>query len=62
MKISVRITLEDGRTATHRRGFDVVPERGELDAVVSAALAELNYECAKAPARKKATRKKVATK
>ena len=57
MKISVRIT-DNGRTAVVRRGFDnKLPTKAELDACVTEALAELNFECA-TPARKKAAKKK----
>lgn len=57
MKITVRIT-DNGRTAVVRRGYDnKVPTKAELDACVTEALAELNFEVA-APAKKKAARKK----
>jgi hypothetical protein len=56
MKITVRIT-DNSRTAVVRRGFDdKVPSKAELDACVTEALAELNYETAK-PARKKTAKK-----
>jgi hypothetical protein len=59
MKIAIRVT-DNGRTAVVRRGFDDnVPTKAELDACVTAALAELNFECAK-PARKKAAPKRKA--
>lgn len=53
MKVVFRLTIP-GRTCVARRGFDHLPTRAEIDAVVSEALAEANF----VPATNKVAKKK----
>jgi hypothetical protein len=57
MKIVVRIT-DNSKTAVVRRGFDDrVPTKAELDACVTEACAQINFEVAKPPRSKKVAKK-----